>query len=364
MSVERAVWLLIEAVEAMSQVYVQRLPESDRTVLEKVYAARDVLDGLPDPFASRSSAERDDPNPDADPLRAATQVIHASLGYAAGNGGRAQAIAENLQDAGLLVSAGGPGTEWQDDPEGSGRQYPVVPDAGTEGDPIPCPHCDGVGYVQDRTDEAIPAPLSYEGLKRAQAVAEAANEARHNTVDDASLDPMRCVYCNKPCDDRPVRHEAVCWDCSTDNSSFRVERSADDVSPDTELAGFNFDRDRARGLVTKMQADLDSSGAEYDQGDRYDVDADELFDLLRVASVGLNALAGHSAPSDDACLAADWAKWALDSLAIALGRLEALGQDYPPDYEQLDRQARNVVAAIRDRQSTDKKEYRNRESVE
>lgn len=59
--------------------------------------------------------------------------------------------------------------------------------------------------------------------------------------------------------------------------------------------------------------------------------------------------------ADDACLAADWAKWALDSLAIALGRLEALGEDYPPDYEQLDRQARNVVAAIRDRQSTDKK---------
>lgn len=64
---------------------------------------------------------------------------------------------------------------------------------------------------------------------------------------------------------------------------------------------------------------------------------------------------GQSAPSDDACLAADWAKWALDSLAIALGRLEALGEDYPPGYEQLDRQARNVVAAIRDRQSTDKK---------
>lgn len=237
MSVERAVWLLIEAVEAMSQVYVQRLPESDRTVLEKVYAARDVLDGLPDPFASRSSAEtsgvqfartKDDLCPaefDAvgyGVIRCELMKGHRTKHYATGH---------SWSDTDALAVVG-PGTEWQDDPEGSGRQYPVVPDAGTEGDPIPCPHCDGVGYVQDRTDEAIPAPLSYEGLKRAQAVAEAANEARHNTVDDASLDPMRCVYCNKPCDDRPVRHEAVCWDCSTDNSSFRVERSADDVSPD------------------------------------------------------------------------------------------------------------------------------------
>lgn len=24
---------------------------------------------------------------------------------------------------------------------------------------------------------------------------------------------MKCAYCNGPCDDRPVRHEAVCWNC-------------------------------------------------------------------------------------------------------------------------------------------------------
>lgn len=24
---------------------------------------------------------------------------------------------------------------------------------------------------------------------------------------------MKCAYCNKSCDDRPVRYEAVCWDC-------------------------------------------------------------------------------------------------------------------------------------------------------
>lgn len=46
---------------------------------------------------------------------------------------------------------------------------------------------------------------------------------------------------------------------------------------------------------------------------------------------------------------AGWAQWALDSLAIALGRLEALGEDYDPEYEGKDRRARNVVAAFRDR---------------
>lgn len=25
---------------------------------------------------------------------------------------------------------------------------------------------------------------------------------------------MNCAYCNGPCDDRPVRYEAICWDCS------------------------------------------------------------------------------------------------------------------------------------------------------
>lgn len=24
---------------------------------------------------------------------------------------------------------------------------------------------------------------------------------------------MRCAYCNGPCDDRPVWHEACCWSC-------------------------------------------------------------------------------------------------------------------------------------------------------
>lgn len=24
---------------------------------------------------------------------------------------------------------------------------------------------------------------------------------------------MRCAYCNGPCDDRPVRYEAICWTC-------------------------------------------------------------------------------------------------------------------------------------------------------
>lgn len=24
---------------------------------------------------------------------------------------------------------------------------------------------------------------------------------------------MNCAYCNGPCDDRPIRHLAVCWGC-------------------------------------------------------------------------------------------------------------------------------------------------------
>lgn len=40
----------------------------------------------------------DDVNPDADPLREATHIIHAALGYAPWSGGRARALAEQLEE--------------------------------------------------------------------------------------------------------------------------------------------------------------------------------------------------------------------------------------------------------------------------